>query len=57
MEIFYTQDIDGKVCRLGEEESGHCVKVLRHRTGDIINVIDGAGSMYEWAIHTDSTWP
>ena len=51
MEIFYTQDIDGKVCRLGEEESGHCVKVLRHRPGDTVCVIDGAtknADRYEW---------
>lgn len=54
MEIFYTQDIDGKVCRLGEEESGHCVKVLRHRPGDTVYVIDGAGSMYECRIVTCS---
>ena len=54
MEIFYTQDIDGKVCRLGEDESGHCVKVLRHRPGDTVCVIDGAGNMYECRIVTCS---
>ena len=40
MEIFYTQDIDGKVCRMGEE--------------DTVYVIDGAGSMYECRIVTCS---
>ena len=32
---------------LGPEESGHCVKVLRHRSGDNISVIDGRGTLYE----------
>ena len=46
MELFYSNDIDGSVCRLDADESGHCVKVLRHREGDSINVIDGEGNMY-----------
>ena len=46
MEIFYTGETDGKLCRLGEEESAHCVRVLRHRTGDEIHVIDGEGTFY-----------
>lgn len=54
MEIFYTGDIDGKVCRLGEEESGHCVKVLRHKAGDNICIIDGSGCMYECMISSCS---
>ena len=29
---------------LSEEESRHCVSVLRHNTGDLIYVIDGLGS-------------
>lgn len=54
MEIFYSTDIDGSSCRLGAEESGHCIKVLRHRAGDSICVIDGLGSMYECRITSDS---
>ena len=46
MEIFYSRDIDGNICRLDEEESVHCVKVLRHREGDGIHVIDGEGTLY-----------
>lgn len=46
MELFYSNDIDGSVCRLDADESGHCVKVLRHREGDSINVIDGEGNLY-----------
>ena len=45
MEIFYSKDIDGTTVRLNAEESAHCVKVLRHREGDEIAVMDGAGTL------------
>lgn len=54
MEIFWTEDIAGGICRLGEEESAHCVRVLRHRAGDRINIIDGHGTMYECTLVADS---
>lgn len=50
MELFYSQDISGQFCSLDEQESRHCVKVLRHKAGDIINVIDGEGSLMECRI-------
>ncbi len=31
---------------MSEEESRHCVKVLRHVAGDVVNVIDGRGGLY-----------
>lgn len=46
MELFYAKDIAGSLVQLDQEESGHCVKVLRHRAGDSINIIDGKGSLY-----------
>ena len=54
MEIFWTEDIAGGICRLGEEESAHCVRVLRNRAGDRINIIDGHGTMYECTLVADS---
>lgn len=54
MELFFTRDIDGGICRLDQDESGHCIKVLRHRSGDEISVIDGHGTMYRCRITTDS---
>lgn len=46
MELFFSDDIiDGRV-RLDAEESTHCVRVLRHRAGDEISVIDGRGTLY-----------
>ena len=46
MEIFFAREIDGTFCHLTEEDSAHCVKVLRHREGDEIHVIDGEGTFY-----------
>lgn len=46
MELFYSADIDGDLVRLDQDESGHCVRVLRHRTGDEVSVIDGRGNLY-----------
>ena len=54
MELFYSRDIDGGICRLDHDESGHCVKVLRHKAGDEISVIDGCGTLYRCRITTDS---
>ena len=36
--------IQNNVAILNEDESLHCVKVLRHKVGDIIQVIDGNGT-------------
>lgn len=54
MELFYSSDIEGGICRLDQDESGHCVKVLRHRSGDEISVIDGCGTLYRCRITSDS---
>ena len=54
MELFFSRDIEGNVCRLDQDESGHCIKVLRHRSGDEISVIDGCGTLYKCRITTDS---
>ena len=54
MELFFSRDIEGGICRLDKDESGHCVKVLRHRTGDEISVIDGCGTLYRCRITSDS---
>lgn len=54
MELFYSQDIEGGTCRLDHDESGHCIKVLRHRVGDEISVIDGRGTLYKCRIVSDS---
>ena len=54
MEIFWAEEVGGGLCRLGEEESAHCVRVLRHKAGDAVSVIDGFGTMYECELVNDS---
>ena len=47
MELFYSDNISAGQVLLDQEQSAHCVRVLRHREGDTISVIDGLGSLYE----------
>ena len=47
MELFYSRDIATVGRTLDQEESNHCIRVLRHVAGDIIHIVDGRGSMYE----------
>lgn len=45
MYLFYSPDIASLT--LSEEESLHCVQVLRAKTGDHIHITDGKGTIYE----------
>ncbi len=46
MHLFYTPDIKATIYQLSEEESKHCVRVLRLKLGDKVNLIDGRGGFY-----------
>ena len=54
MELFYAYEVSGGECRLDAEESGHCVRVLRHRVGDEVDVIDGMGTLYHCRLADDN---
>ena len=54
MELFYSCEISGGHCCLDKDESAHCAKVLRHRSGDEISVIDGCGTLYRCRITSDN---
>lgn len=45
MEVFLSEEMDGNRVLLGEEETAHCVRVLRHRVGDPVDIIDGRGTL------------
>jgi 16S rRNA (uracil1498-N3)-methyltransferase len=45
--LFYQPLIDEGVHYLDEEESRHCIKVLRKRQGEPIHITDGKGLFYE----------
>ena len=46
MQLFYAPDIVPPYHILPEEESRHCVRVLRMQPGDELHLTDGRGSMY-----------
>ncbi len=47
MKLFYQPDIMKGSHFLTEEESKHCVKVLRHTVGDTLDVVDGNGAKFK----------
>lgn len=46
MFVFYTDNIDASKLSLEGDEARHCIKTLRHKTGDQINVFDASGLLY-----------
>lgn len=54
MELFYSYEVTGRFCRLDADEGGHCIRVLRHRAGDQIDVIDGLGTLYHCRLTLDN---
>ncbi len=46
MHLFYTPLINGELHMLNEEESKHCIRVLRLQVNEEINLIDGKGGFY-----------
>lgn len=53
MELFYGQR-SGAYVTLTQEDSAHCVRVLRHRAGDAVCVIDGSGCLMECTLTDDN---
>lgn len=58
MELFYIRADKtpclGEMVVLDETESAHCISVLRHRTGDEVNLIDGKGNLLKCRIVDDT---
>ncbi|MDR0725970.1 MAG: 16S rRNA (uracil(1498)-N(3))-methyltransferase, partial [Prevotellaceae bacterium] len=52
--MFYTEIIENEICVLNPEESKHCIGVLRHRSGDIVDVFSRTGEIYTAKIINDS---
>ena len=50
MQLFFAQDIESDYCTLNEEESHHCVKVMRLVAGDRVAVTDGKGTLCQCSI-------
>ena len=50
MHLFYTPEISADYFTLNEEESKHCIKVLRLQNGNEISLVDGRGGFYTASI-------
>ncbi len=50
MQLFYDPDIAPPRHTLGEEESRHCIRVLRLGEGERLHLTDGRGTLYECRI-------
>ncbi len=50
MNSFYLPNIFGKTIQLSVEESKHCIKVLRLKKGDRVQLMNGKGSIFEATI-------
>jgi len=47
---FYIPEVLGDTCKLSEEESKHCVRVLRLEQNDDVEITDGKGNLYKAVI-------
>jgi 16S rRNA (uracil1498-N3)-methyltransferase len=47
MQIFYAPDISGNDYILDENESRHCIRVLRMKSGTPVRLTDGKGNLFE----------
>ncbi len=56
MQLFYLPGISGvgDIASMDEEEARHCLKVLRKKAGDVVEVVDGKGHLYEAEITDDN---
>ena len=54
MQFFYTPEITDNTYTFSKEESRHCIKVLRKKVGDEINLVDGKGTLYHTVIFDDN---
>lgn len=52
MHLFYTPDITSEFYTLSEEESKHCIRVLRLQPSDLVYLLDGRGGFYTAEIFT-----
>jgi 16S rRNA (uracil1498-N3)-methyltransferase len=46
----FIASIEGELATLTPEESWHCARVLRHKAGDAVKLIDGKGGFYDAAL-------
>jgi 16S rRNA (uracil1498-N3)-methyltransferase len=53
MHLFYTPELQGEFYTLCEQESKHCIKVLRLQMGDEVRLSNGKGSLFRATLTND----
>ncbi len=53
MHLFYCSDISEGNYTLNEDESKHCIRVLRLKIGNIIHITDGVGNLHKTQLIDD----
>jgi 16S rRNA (uracil1498-N3)-methyltransferase len=51
MRLFYSKDFLGNLATLDEEESKHCLQVMRLKSGDEVFLTDGKGHLWKGILH------
>jgi 16S rRNA (uracil1498-N3)-methyltransferase len=46
MDFFFSNNINNGIIILDAHEAKHCMKVMRHKVGDLIKTVDGLGNLY-----------
>lgn len=46
MELYYTKRNESGVCILEGDEAAHCIRVMRNKVGDTVEVVDGLGKSF-----------
>jgi 16S rRNA (uracil1498-N3)-methyltransferase len=52
--MFYSEIFENGICVLSHDESKHCISVLRHHNGDIVDVFNRSGEIYTAKIINDN---
>lgn len=52
MILFYAKEIQNGLAVLEEDEAIHCTRVLRKRIGDVVNIVDGKGKIFQGIIQS-----
>lgn len=50
MQLFFSDTFEGDLAFFDQNESKHCLQVLRHQMGDVITFLDGKGKVYSGPI-------
>ena len=52
MQLFYAPHIESETYILNLDESKHCVRVLRKKKGDFVQLVDGKGAFIQLLFQT-----